>query len=99
MKENKFTFKEHKPQGRYRSFYHSYWDIKLKRKVVGHIYKKKDGGFSISFSVKQEKTEKDPCPFRNITIKASFPTIEETKKWLEEKTTAIMEHHDLHYSE
>jgi len=96
---NKITFKEHKPTGRYRSFYHSYWDIKLKKKVCGHIHRNDNGEFTIMLSVKKEKTQEDPCSFRNAKLKAKFKTIEETKEFLINNTEAIMKQFDLYFHE
>lgn len=92
---NKFTFKCHKPTGRFRSFSNPYWDIQLKRKRCGTILKNGFDDFSISFSIKKEKTTEDPAPFKNITLKARFKTIEETKAYLVEHTDAIIEKFDL----
>lgn len=96
---NKFTFKEHKPTGRYKSFYNSYWDIKLKKKACGHIHRNDDGEFTITLSIKKEKTKEDPCSFRNAKLKAKFSTIEETKNFLEQNTNKIIELYDLYFHE
>jgi hypothetical protein len=94
---SKFTFKEHEPTGRYRSFYHSYWDIKLKKRVCGTIHYKEE--FTITFMVNKEKSKEDPCNFRNARLKKTFKTIEETKAFLIENTDAIIKHFDLYFSD
>lgn len=85
----KFTFKQHKPEGRYRSFFNPTWDIKLNKKCVGHIYiKKRDKPgkeFQIWFHVLKKDIVEDGnpnCPWKNIKLKATFKTIEETKQFL-----------------
>lgn len=97
MKEITFTFKEHKPTGKWRSFDSSYWEIKLNKKVVGHIYEQDFGAtYSITFSIKHENTDNPNCHFKNIKLKATFKTIDETKEFLKRKTKAITEKYDLY---
>jgi hypothetical protein len=96
-----FTFKEHKSEGKYRSFYPSWWDIKLQKKVCGGIYvlNSLDRTYEVQFMVKKERTEKDPAPFKWVTLKEKFSDISEAKEFLKEHTKEITTKFDLHFLE
>ena len=95
-----FTYKKHIPVGRYRSFEEEQHDIKLKKKVVGHIAEaghfSGKTGFGISLAVKKEATKEEPASFRWANLKARFNNADEAKAFLEKNFDAIIKQYDLH---
>lgn len=104
----KFTFKENKSTGRYRSFYPSTHDIKLNKKVVGHITQINDGSgfidvptenigkYNVAFAVKREKTAGNPAPFKWVNIKVKFDSVDEAKAWANRNIDVILAKFDIH---
>lgn len=67
MATKRFTFKAHKPTGRYRSFDHTFHDIKLGGKKVGGIeFSKGKNRYQIRLMVKDET---EHCGWKNIFLK------------------------------
>jgi hypothetical protein len=95
-----FTFKKVILTGRYRSFEAESHDIKLKRRLVGHIKLAPDAGqFKIMLAVKKERTEESPCNFKWITFKARFNSAEEARQWLKARNSILQEKYDLYLFE
>jgi hypothetical protein len=98
-----FTFKDHHPTGRYRSFDHMYTEIKFEKMQCGTIHELEGfNNWSISFMIKRpaaEITPASPCSFKHVTLKHKPQTLAEAKSWLKESTEAIRNRWDLHYME
>ena len=95
----KFTFKKNQSTGRYRTFDPDSADIKLNKKVVGHIQAKGGsicGPWRISLAIKKECTENDPAPFKWITLKAEFDSIDAAKNKINESAEAIINKFNLY---
>ena len=93
----KFTFKKSVPEGRYRSFELGSTDIKLSKKIVGMINERRlDYKWTISFAVKNEKTEQDPAGFKWKRLVVPFDSEKEARKFIQEKTEEIIAKFDLH---
>lgn len=91
----KFTFKFHRGgSGRYASFFNDWVDIKLKRGVIGSVSDKKP--YKIRLMIKQKPTKVDPAPFKWITLKREFESLNECKLWLEQNTDRILSQFDLY---
>lgn len=67
---NKFTFKKQRKEGTYRAFQRDMTDIKLKKKVCGHIYEKENGKYKIQIAVEKEDVWRSKNP--NCTWKWIF---------------------------
>lgn len=104
----KFTFKENKATGRYRSFETESHEIKIKKQVVGSINElagkawnntpdEDVGKFVIRLAIKKEKTPEVPCDFKWITLKKRFNTATEAKEMLQAVADKIIEKYDLHH--
>lgn len=97
----KLSFKNHCPEGRYRSFGHIYSDIKADGKQVGVIqYSTSTNAMRVILHVK------DAPNFRNITLKKTFPTIynergaiNSAKLWIKEHWEDITKLYDLYLLE
>ena len=93
----KFTFKKYIPTGRYKSFELKYTDIKLKKKVIGHISELRDSHkYRVSFAIKKEKTKKDPAPFKWVSFKKQFDTEKEARDFVNDDPQAIQDKLDLY---
>lgn len=96
MKQKKFTFKIHKPTGRYRSFYSIRVDIKLDGKRVGSF---NDNDFRIRLQVIKEDIMEDGnpnCVWKNILLKFKANSIKETKVFLNENIEYILKKYKLY---
>lgn len=94
---SKFTFKINKSTGQYRSFYPDNVDIKLNKKLVGHIGTKNlSGPWQVSLAIKKEKTNGDPADFKWIYLKKEYSSINEAKEMLIRNTEAIIQKFDLY---
>lgn len=92
--QNRFTFKDNHPTGRYRSFDRMHSDIKLKRKTCGTIHELPEfDNWSIRFMVKS------PDGFKWITLKYKPKSLKEAKEFLRNNTQAILDKFDLHFIE
>jgi hypothetical protein len=93
----KFTFKTHKPTGRYRAFGQEAHHIKYNKIEVGIIREvdataEKSAYFKIGLQVMKtaEITDKNPnCPWRWIHFKAEFQSLDAAKVWLNENVRTI----------
>lgn len=103
MKIKKFTFKEHRPTGKFRSFEQTYCDIKLNTKKVGSIVETShfenrpfEERVVVKFAIKDEISR-----FKWITLKKKFPYIKEAKEWLSQEIIykSIQEKYDLYQFE
>ena len=98
-----FTYKKHIATGRYRSFESERHDIKLKKKVVGHIYENghfdKWQGFKVHLAVKKEPTKEQPAPFKWVVVKQIFVSADEAKAWLAQNYERVIKELDLHQFE
>lgn len=96
----KFTFKKDNPVGRYRSFELDHTEIKLKKKVVGHIQESRGNHtYSVSFAIKKEITKKEPAPFKWVRLKARFKTEAEARVFVKKHEEQIQERYDLYQFE
>jgi hypothetical protein len=95
---NTFTFKDHNPTGRFKSFDHVYVDIKLKSKICGTIYET-DDGYIVRLMVKKDPDPNDPAGFKWIQLKGKHRTKMEAKTWVKDRTTIIAEKFDLFLAE
>ncbi len=92
-----FTYKKYIPVGRYRSFEPEHHDIKLNKKVVGHIsVNRLDREFIVSFAIKKESTKEDPAPFKWVMLKTRFKTADEAKEALAGRFTDLVKKLDLY---
>jgi len=97
-----FTFKDHNPEGRWRSFDHMYIYIKFGGKVCGTIHEISSTEWKISFLTKRppaEITKEKPCPWNRFTLKHRGTSKQETKEWLKARTESIMAQLDLYFEE
>lgn len=99
------TFKTNRPTGRYRSFEHSYIDIKVDKKEVGHISwqsylgtrEGKKDGMRVSIRVKSD----DACGWKNITLAQTFEgwsdkeQEEAAKQWVRDNWNKIVEKYSI----
>lgn len=83
------TFKKIESTGRFASFSKPQVDIKIKGKCVGSIiFSHKHNEMRIQLHVKKERTQEDPAPFSNVTLKKSTTGVSERvqvdclKEWL-----------------
>lgn len=100
FKNMKFTFKQEKPTGRYRSFNSTTHIIKLKRKQCGYFFEKFGTIESpIFLAIEKDETHDDGnpnCKWMNIALKKRFEKVEEAKEWLINNTEAINSKYKLH---
>jgi hypothetical protein len=91
----KFTFKVHRPTGRYRSFSNSYTDIKFKGNVCGSIAKKdiKDTYvYKVKFQIIKDDINSDGnpnCIWRWITLAKEFSTEDQAREWVNKILTQL----------
>ena len=86
----KFTFKTDKPTGRYKSFFEAYHHIKLKGEDVGSINSKEPFSIRLMVMKKDILEDKNPnCPWKWITLKAEFKSLDEAKEFLNKNFEAI----------
>ena len=97
----KFTFKKSISTGRYRSFELDSTTIKIKRKMVGNICqtRRDERVYEIRFAIKRLRTEKDPAPFKWITLKKKCTSEPEAKEFLRKYEKEIQEKYDLYHFE
>lgn len=94
----KFTFKTDKPTGRFRSFNNEYHHVKLKGKNVGSI---DDVTFKVNLKVVktaedlEKPNDNKNCPWKWITFKAEFKTLQEAKDWLNANVDALTKKYTL----
>lgn len=93
------TFKKYVPQGRFRSFEQRRTTIKLDKRECGTIHETKAGPWSVSISIKKEKTLKDPAPFRYITFSKRFDTESEAREWLLRDWAKIFARYEIYQFE
>ena len=95
-----FTYKKHRHSGRYRSFEPEFHDIKLKAKKVGYIAEpahfSKEQGYGISFAVKKDPTREQPAPFKWVSVKKRFSSVEDAKAFLVEHFDELIKELDLY---
>jgi len=92
------TFKIHRPTGQYRSFDHSHMDVKVKKKECGTVYyNSKEGKYRLQLAVVKESTEEEPAPFRNITLKIQFDSLDDAKVWITEHFSTITSKYNLYF--
>jgi hypothetical protein len=96
----KFTFKTNKSTGRYRSFYSDTHDIKLNKKLIGHIDAKFP--FAIRFMIIKSNINEDKnpnCKWKWILLKQESNSLQEAKNWLNENTELIQKKYNLYLME
>lgn len=96
-----FTFKKNIPTGKYKSFETESHEIKIKRKLVGHINQpshfSNEEDFYVMFSIKKEATKNSPASFKWITLKRRFKTADEAKTFLNKNFERLTKQFDLYY--
>lgn len=101
MKFKKFTFRTEKSKGRYYSFYNATTHyIKLDKKVVGWI--NDEPPYKIRLSVIKQDILEDGhpnCPWKWITLKAQFSSLQEAKTFLNDNRETIQSKYPLHFEE
>lgn len=94
----KFTYKKHRPTGRYASFEAEHHDIKLKRNVVGTIHEIRtigpkshpdEGKFKISFMVNGSAKNNPNCSWRWVSINEVFESSNNAKQWIQHNLSKI----------
>jgi hypothetical protein len=97
----KFTFKYHRPTGRYRSFKTEYHDIKFKGKICGSISESnnwtlanRDERISIKFMV---KSNEEKCGWKWITLAAKFSNTWNAKEFLNRNVEVFFKKYDLFF--
>ena len=88
-----FTFKTTKSTGRYRSFHPDVHDIKLNKKLCGHIFDEKPYVVSFMTLKKDVKNSDNPnCIWTWQKIKTpEFNNVNEAKQWVKERTKDIID--------
>lgn len=97
--KTKFTFKTGKPTGRYRSFFTTNTDIKIKGKIVGLILGE---NFTIGFMKIKEDIMEDGnknCPWKWVYLKKKSSSLEEAKEWLNSVSDNIVAKYNLYYAD
>ncbi len=92
----KFTFKTSKGSGKFASFFTPSHHIKLKKIDVGSI--EHEAPHRIKLQVKKKDIMEDGnknCPWKWITLKREFTSVDETKKYLQENTDKILIQFDV----
>lgn len=87
----KFTFKTHKPTGRYKSFYSAFHDIKYKKIKIGSI----DDKFPHTIRLMVIKADimedgNSNCKWKWISLVKKSNSIAEAKEFLNANMTAIL---------
>jgi hypothetical protein len=99
----KFTYKKDIPTGRFRSFELEHHDIKLKKKVIGHIYEDREcHKFHIQIAVNKKDiiTSTNPnCTWKWVFLKKEFSSANEAREFLDNKCESICSTFDLYYFE
>jgi len=95
----KFTFKKSIRTGKFSCFELHNTAIKIKRKTVGNICERRDRIYEVRFAIKQLRTEKDPAPFRWLTLKKKCSSEPEAREFLREYGEEIQEKYDLYHFE
>jgi hypothetical protein len=97
----KFTFKYHRPTGRYRSFETEYHDIKFKGKKCGSISESnnwtlanRDERISIKFMVKNDE---EKSGWKWITLTAKFSNTLNAKEFVNRNIETIFKKLDLFF--
>ena len=96
-KQPKFTFKTTKPKGPYASFFPTQHDIKLNKIEVGFIEDK--APFKIKLKVIKADIMEDGnknCSWKWITLSKQSTTLDESKTFLQENTTKILEKYNIY---
>lgn len=91
-----FTFKTNKPTGPYRSFYDPTHTIKIKKVEVGSIHQQSP--HRISLKVTKSSIDEDGnanCPWKWITLKKEFASVEEVKSFLKEHFMDITKKYNI----
>lgn len=86
----KFTFKANRPTGKYRSFFATTHDIKLKGEVVGEI----DDNLTIRLMILKKDINEDGnpnCKWKWVKLKKKSSTLEEAKEFLNSNIDKIIE--------
>jgi len=92
----KFAFKKMKKEGRFRSFQKDVTDIKINKKVVGHITENDDFLYSVSFSVKKQPTKSDPATFKWVVLKKKFESEKEARDYIQNCIERIVSQLDIY---
>ena len=92
----KFTFKKVPRTGRFRCFEREETEIKLNKKIVGSISEGKDTWY-IRFAIKKNPTEKEPAPFKWITLKYKPDDEADAREFIRKHNDEIQKRYDLHY--
>jgi hypothetical protein len=96
----KFTFKTNKSTGRYRSFYSDTHDIKLNKKLVGHINDKFPFTIRLVVIKSDINEDKNPnCQWKWITLVHISNSLQEAKIWLNENAELIQKKYNLYLME
>ena len=96
-KISRVSFKNSEKSGPYRSFQSDSADIKEDGKIVGSIQESRDdGNYSILFHIK-DAIQKGG--FRNVVLKARFPTMQAAKDAIRRDWVKIKEKWNLHQLE
>jgi len=101
MKSKIFTFKKVIHTGKWRSFEPENHVIKYEGKEVGLISQPKvqftlSRHFQVSFTVKKEVNEIDPASFKWVALSKGFESVDDAKKYINEKIEHILELFDLY---
>jgi hypothetical protein len=92
----KFTFKTEHPTGRYRSFFSSNHERKLKKKVVGSIGDKSPHEIRLRVKKKDLMEDGNPnCEWKWIKLKKESESITEAKEFLNVNFKIINEKYEL----
>ena len=87
----KFTFKTHKPTGRYRSFFKPDHSIKLNKCECGTIGHEPPHRIRLQIVKDHEHKDNNPnCPWMWITLSHQSKSVEDAKIFLNEHIDAIM---------
>jgi hypothetical protein len=101
----RFTFKKNQSTGRYASFDDPSYDIKFNKKRVGNISLEKShtiGPYRVMLMINKKDINEDGnpnCEWRWITFSKRFETIEDAKKWLNDRVDIITSTHNLHFGD
>ena len=93
---SKFTFKTEKPKGRWKSFDHDIYHIKLNKVEIG-MFVTVGEVFRVRLRVmKTDKiTDSNPnCPWKWIHLKGDFKTLQDGKDWVKRNTTGLLKKFD-----
>lgn len=95
-----FTFKIHRPTGRYKSFYEPYIEIKLNKIIVGSLDYAKPHKIRLMVIKDDINEDGNPnCTFKSIWLKKENNSIEEAKLWLKEVKEIILKKYNLKNTE